>query len=597
MGQDWFTANAPKAAPAPAGDWFGQNSPQAPGVSQGQPDAGLNWIDQLIGTAQGFGRNVNPITAVQGMAGAVRDPIGTGQHMGQAQGRLAQEAQAAFEAGDYLTGTRKLLGYLTPILGPALDGAADKFAEGKWGEGTGESLGIGATTVGPAAVSRARAFRPQQQAIQPPAPRAPVDRAVAWGQQNRIPIDAATASQSGAVRALQRRSSDSLGGAAVAENFQNQQAHALARTGENLSSRVHPTAVPAEIAGQNVRTAVQGRHDAFTQAATQAYTELRALEQAAPSQTRAVHPGAPFQSMRLAVDIRPTKAALGPVYKEMLRESQLAPLQGSRARALVALDRLMQADDFAPLSIVDGALGDLKALQRATTNTPGSAPITQVVGALDDAVKQTAIQAGPNAIRALMKGRTNTVAKYKTLEVLDTISEEPVRAFRQATFANDAGIQHLRRLNQLAPQEMRQVGRAWLDDAMTTATQEGGFQHTQRLHTSWTKLGPETKKILFKDPALVKELDNFFLLAKKMAENPNPSGTARSMTIMNVGSMLPLYAVSKLMHSPAGVRLVTRGTAIQKSNTAALNAWRADAMALLERESTAVAQVEGETAP
>lgn len=48
------------------------------------------------------------------------------------------------------------------------------------------------------------------------------------------------------------------------------------------------------------------------------------------------------------------------------------------------------------------------------------------------------------------------------------------------------------------------------------------------------------------------------LLAANVAKNPNPSGTARVMTVFNLLSTAPNFAVAKLMYSPRGVRLLSR---------------------------------------
>ena len=77
----------------------------------------------------------------------------------------------------------------------------------------------------------------------------------------------------------------------------------------------------------------------------------------------------------------------------------------------------------------------------------------------------------------------------------------------------------------MRPRRLPQVGRAFLEELLQKATAEGGFERAAGLQADWQRLGPETKRLLFRDPAHIKDLDNFFLLAKKMGENPNPSGS------------------------------------------------------------------------
>lgn len=91
--------------------------------------------------------------------------------------------------------------------------------------------------------------------------------------------------------------------------------------------------------------------------------------------------------------------------------------------------------------------------------------------------------------------------------------------------------------------------------------------------------------MLFQDPSYLKSLDDFFHLSRMMAESPNPSGTAHTLLtfgqgellyrnpITGVGTQLAGAALSKLLHSPAGVKLLTQGLRMPLANTAAGTAW------------------------
>jgi hypothetical protein len=290
----------------------------------------------------------------------------------------------------------------------------------------------------------------------------------------------------------------------------------------------------------------------------------------------------------LPVDLREAKVALQPIYDRLMQEGRIAPLMGGKADAARALARLMEGPDQAPLSIVDAALGDLKALARVEIpelRTQGQGVAAQAVQALDRSVRETAQRAGRGALSALEEGRGATVAKYQAGDVFESIRAEPVQAYRQAVAPKDAGIAHLRRLREMAPGEVPKIARAYLDDLMQTATQEGGFGRADRLYADWQKLGPETKRILFSDPEYVKDLDNFFLLAKTVSQNPNPSGTARVLTALNVGTIPASYVVAKLLYSPTGVKLLTQGLRIPARNYAGRAAWTAEVTRALGESS------------
>jgi hypothetical protein len=330
--------------------------------------------------------------------------------------------------------------------------------------------------------------------------------------------------------------------------------------------------VAPEQAGASVRAAVTRRVQDLHAQASAAYDRLRQLER---------------QRGGVNVDIAPVRQALQPIYDRLRREAELTPLQGGKAKALVALDRLMTGHrtGSVPLSVADAALSDLKALARGADlpelRTQGQGIAARAVQELSTRVELTARQAGADIAGALHEGRMATRGKYAAADVLDQLSTEPVQVFSQVTWQRDAGIGRLRDLAKQAPHEMALIGRAYLDDLFSSATAEGGFARAQALHTKWSNLGPETKKLLFKSPDYIKDLDNFFLLAKRIAHNPNPSGSGH--TILNLSHLGAVWtdpatgalvtastaAIGKLLHSPRFVKLLTRGLTVPLRNRAA----------------------------
>jgi hypothetical protein len=222
--------------------------------------------------------------------------------------------------------------------------------------------------------------------------------------------------------------------------------------------------------------------------------------------------------------------------------------------------------------VADADLSAIKALSRTDSAVRNVAQGTAgaAVKALDAQVVARASKAGPDALKALKAGRAATIQKYVASDLLDTIRAEPVGAFRDVTAANDAHIVKLRQIDKAAPGTAAQVGRAYLDSLLNMAQAEGGFQRAAKLQAEWRKLGPETKRLLFKDPAYIQDLDDFFLLAKRIGDNPNPSGSGymggligRAYLgfdpISQVGYELTGAALTTALHSPAVVKLLTKG--------------------------------------
>jgi len=267
------------------------------------------------------------------------------------------------------------------------------------------------------------------------------------------------------------------------------------------------------------------------------------------------------QEMALPVDLRLAKETLTPVYERLKREGALAPLMGGKAEALRALDRLITGPDHAPVSTADAVLSDLKAMSRSDVlelRGPGKGAAAYAAKQVDGAINMALEAQAPDAKLALERGRAATRGKYQAGDVLETLRQEPVQAFRQLTAPGDSGIRLLRRVKAIAPDQMADVARAWLHQALELAGQEGGFGHSARLWADWQRLGPETKRLLFPAQGQAEALNHFFLLAKRLAENPNPSGTAHNLTVFNVGGTVASWPLAKLLYTPRGVSALRR---------------------------------------
>lgn len=536
-------------------------------------------------------RGLNPIPMVDALGRALipevvgnaiglegTGPINALTAAGQASLDVAAKARDAFGRGDYLEAGRRAVGTV-PFVGPALDAAADKGMQGKYGEMVGDATAIGLATFGPQALANARVTVP---AAMKPRLNPKEAAAVQFAEQHGIPVDAATAAGSPWLRNVQKRVASQPGGANRAEAFRSAQVEALERVGRELAEQANQTrtgrpGAPADAvsAGADVTKRLEGRINAQHRIANSAYSELRSLEQQAAQRiqnNRGHATAAPptsrmaFTDVPLAVDVAAAKTSLRPLYESLLREKEIAgTLQGGKARTAVALEALMNGPDLAALSVVDSALGDLKALARTdgmkALRTSGQGTAARAVQALEEHVTATARAAGADVYNALLRGRQATAGKYKTAAVRDMLSvDEPGQVFRELTQQRDLGLQRLRAVAKEAPREIPKIARAYLDGLMDTATAEGGFGHADKLWAEWNKLGPDTKAILFRgDRAHIKALDNFFLLAKKVGENPNPSGTAPVLTALNVAGAPAMSVVARLLYSPKGVRALTQG--------------------------------------
>jgi hypothetical protein len=544
----------------------------------------------------GVGEMLNPVTMVKGIASAVAHPIDTGKQLLKNQGDTFDKAVEDVRGGRYSEAIGHGVSSLVPIVGPVIGSIGDQAATGDVAGAAGKTVGL----LAPAAVAKAVPRTVTTKGLFKNANPQALE-AVELAQRSGVPIDAGIATGNRFVKAVQHVSDRSLGGSMVAGKAQQAQAEGLATLGEQLAAKGSALPATAESAGEGVRSAVTNIVRKHAGEADKAYTKLREFE-SHPMHTKSVQVGTKadpttgalvpvMEDMPLPVDVRSVKAATKDVYDSLKREAELVPLTGHKARALTTLDRLQNGPDHAPLSVADSALGELKTFARV--DEPALRSIGQGVAAgavkhLEAVVTKTAKDAGGQVYEALKSGRGSTVAKYEAADVLDALHEEPVRTINKLTAAKDASIDQLRAVAQIAPAEMPKIGRAVLDDLLSTATSEGGFGHAAALAAKWEKIGPATKQVLYRDPGYVADLDRFFRLAKMTAETPNPSGTAHTLLTAGQGGLLltePVTgaalqlgtaALSKLMHSKAGVKLLTKGLRIPAANKAAGAAWLAD---------------------
>jgi len=530
-----------------------------------------------------------------------------------AQNHVKQGADEAWAKGDYPTALRKYADWLLPIIGPMMDASADKMGGDQPWRGAGEAIGAGISLFGPKAIETARIKVPVPAVM---GARNPVEAAaVQFGEQRGVPIDAATASGNTFVKNIQKATGSTPLGARPAMRTQAAQSAAMEGVGQDLAQQARGAASTPDTAGAGLNEALTNKIEAHAQYAEHAYGTLDKIaadpknivdvvvgEKKVPTgemdaQGYPTYKKVPIiEKMAIPVDLRGVKATLKPIYDSIARSMPVTQRQASAG--FQALENIVHGNDFAPLLQTERDLGALKEIARGA-DLPQLRTVSQGLGAqgvtrLQAAVDAAVAKAGPKAVQALNDGRAATAAKFDTAKVWDKVRSEPVGAFRQSTAAGDAGLELLQSIQKQTPTAISQIARAWIDQALSKATSEGSLQRAQRLQNHWLELGPETKKILFPQKGQVAALDNYFRLARILAENPNPSGTALTGTSMasvqglfyapgaTVAGNVAAGTISKLLNSPKAVRLFTKGTTLMlgpgKASKAAMSLGLADVL-------------------
>ena len=235
------------------------------------------------------------------------------------------------------------------------------------------------------------------------------------------------------------------------------------------------------------------------------------------------------------------------------------------------------------------AAGPAAAAASAATPAAAAAPAPRVL--------ISGKPAGAEAMGALKAGRLATYEKWRADRILKRVQglkDEPVAAYEALTRDKDRSIAHLRRVEREAPAVVEDLGRAYFE-GMLEDLRKGEWANGKTIESGWNKLGDETKKILFKNPALRQNVNEFVRLVKNTSKNPNPSGTAAvqamrqhvlgftgglGMIVMapaaGVGAMggqvayvLSNRVIAKMLFTPKGSAALQKGLRVPIGNKAA----------------------------
>lgn len=577
---DWFSENAPK----PAGeDWFAKNAP-----AKEQAGAAARF-------AAGTGKALNPITIAEGLLHTV-NPYNWGDiasSLVNAQVNTGKSAVDSFQKGNYGKALSQSINTMIPVMGPVMEDIAVRT--GKTGDiagGLGELAGQGALLFGPKMLP--------SKSGKIGAGSAQAQDAIAFAQNRGIPLSMADISNNMFVRGAQQVNAATLGGALVSTGKRAKQADAMRRVATELMDETSAAAKSPLEAGRGVQAALESRADKLAGNARFEYGELAQLENLPKNQTKVqvgsqtvqtgvldaqgnpVKSTVPItQTMAFPVDMKPLKQWASPILDKLRQRYNPADPEAAKIvnQQIKSLQSILDGPDYKPASIAEKDLGAVKALRRnADVETEATMRGAQELDILQNNIDQ-AVSSDPKAIRALQRGRAEWAAKSEVEEIAKKLKEEPAQAFQQATWAKDAGVDFLKRIEKEVPGQMQQIGRAWLEKTFEKAMAEGEgtFVRGKGLAEDWRNLGKETKMVLFKDPSLIANLDRFFSLAKRIDSPANTSGTAPAMAagqVLNGGSLmmggfLPFLAaqagaagIAALMHWPKFVAKMNQGLSL-----------------------------------
>ena len=266
------------------------------------------------------------------------------------------------QAGDYKTAIRKYADWLMPLIGPMMDASADKMGGDQPWRGAGEAIGTGLSLFGPKALETARIKVPAVASTRNPVEAA----AVKFGEQQGVPIDAATATGNPFIRNIQKATANTPLGVRPAMRTHAAQSAALERVGADLATQARGAASTPETAGVGINDVLQSKIEAHAQYAEHAYGGLDKIA-ADPKNTVKVTvstkqvptgemdaQGYPtyrdmpiVQKIAIPVDLRGVRASLKPIYDSIARSLPVTQRQASAG--FQALENIVNGQDYAPL--------------------------------------------------------------------------------------------------------------------------------------------------------------------------------------------------------------------------------------------------------
>ena len=365
-------------------------------------------------------------------------------------------------------------------------------------------------------------------------------------------------------------------GAFSAAKLRKQTEAGLHRVGSGLMDEVHPEPQTPESAGQAARAGLDSRIEQFGAEADEGYGNAwagREKKQFNEKRPLRMDPDGSIieGEVNMPVDVSELQDAAQALYDDL--DWSLSRSEQAQSKAANVLEKILKGDRTITAYAAERGLSALKSMAR-TSNKSGVRDYSQgtaahLIKGLQERIDAAVAKTGPEAIRGLQEGRAAHANMMDVVDVAEKLREEPVQAFRQATWAHDSGIGFLRRLAFDSPDAMPKIGRALVQQLYDVMTREGGLNRTKEQLSAWRDLGDQTKALLYPDAKVRAALDNFFKGVDMVIDRSNPSGTEimRQATSTNPWNWLVGAIGAKFLFTERGIKLLTEGLKAPRGST------------------------------
>jgi hypothetical protein len=471
---------------------------------------------------------LHPIEAVKQL------PQVGGQIVGQQKEMFRKAAEERKQGHPIEAGGYELAGTL-PVVGPAAAQAGEEFREGRWRTGAAHTVELLAPEAAKPVVRFAKpVVRFGKAKLGSKATAVPTVEAEAIKSvEPHVDLSVGQRTHRPGLQKIERQVLTNLPGSEKrATEFFLRQQEQLANRGRQLAGEVSKVRANAYESGQGLQQRLGQRINRLKGYADQIYDSVRqetaAAKQTVQTGTRQssiLGPGGQpvtqpvYSVLETPVDLQPMRKALTPIYEDLTRAMPEA--RRANSPAYTALKDLMTSNETHMNAMdFDRSLSAIKALARdgesPFLSTKSQRVAKQIITEGETQLKQALGKVSPDLEAKLTKGRNAVRSYHETAELLQDLHSEPSALYHNLTTGGDRVFDTLKDLNRMAPKEVRTVGRTYLEGMIDKATAEGGFARSAGVMADWKRMGPETKKLLF-GPQLTKELDQFFLAAKKLA--------------------------------------------------------------------------------
>lgn len=247
------------------------------------------------------------------------------------------------------------------------------------------------------------------------------------------------------------------------------------------------------------------------------------------------------ETVAMPVTLASAKQALTPIRDKILKQMPLA--QQQQSRGLQALQNIIDGPDFVSASTADANLSALKNILREDVDGKVKFLVNKAISATSPAVDEAVAKAGPEATKALSTARAAWKERSTALDFVDELTKGASSGGGQKLAADrllksgDGSYPLLKKVLEVSPESAEDLGKAHLSQVFKGATDADGITRPGAALNLWNQIGPRTKSLLYK-PEQIKDIDAVMELSKRLAENPNPSGTGTMNALIKMGVLI-----------------------------------------------------------